>query len=163
MRYLLLVIILVVISGAVLYVVLSGRTSQVKLTSSPNIQTLTPQIQTKGQSSSKPTENKLIIQDLKVGTGAEAKTGNIVSVNYIGTLLDGTKFDSSYDRGQPFLFTLGQRQVIQGWEQGILGMKVGGKRKLIIPPPLAYGAKGIPGFIPPNAFLAFEVEMLEVK
>ena len=108
------------------------------------------------------TRDKITIEDLKIGAGAAAQNSDIVSVNYIGTLLDGTKFDSSYDRGQPFSFTLGQGQVIAGWDQGVLGMKVGGKRKLTIPPSLAYGERGM-GTIPPNATLIFEVELLAIK
>ncbi len=104
----------------------------------------------------------LQIEDLVVGTGVEAKTGNTVSVHYKGTLLNGTVFDSSYNRGTPFSFTLGQNTVIQGWEQGVLGMKVGGKRKLVIPPDLAYGPRAI-GLIPANSTLVFEVELLDVK
>lgn len=107
--------------------------------------------------------NKLVIEDIKIGEGKAAQNSDIVSVNYIGTLQDGTKFDSSYDRGEPFSFTLGQGQVIAGWDAGVLGMKVGGKRKLIIPPSLAYGANGVPGAIPPNATLIFEVELLEIQ
>jgi peptidylprolyl isomerase len=103
------------------------------------------------------------VTDLTIGQGQEAKTGDRVSVHYTGTLLDGTKFDSSYDRGKPFEFVLGQNQVIQGWEKGVLGMKVGGKRKLVIPPSLAYGEQGIPGAIPPNATLMFEVELLDIQ
>ena len=105
----------------------------------------------------------LQVQDLKVGDGAEAKEGNQVTVNYTGKLEDGTKFDSSFDRNQPFSFRLGAGQVIEGWEKGILGMKKGGERKLIIPPQMAYGQAGIPNVIPPNATLIFEVELLEVK
>ncbi len=105
----------------------------------------------------------LQIQDLKVGSGLEAKEGSEVTVNYTGKLEDGAKFDSSFDRNQPFSFTLGAGQVIEGWEKGILGMKVGGERKLTIPPSLAYGLQGIPNVIPPNATLIFEVELLEVK
>ncbi len=108
-------------------------------------------------------ENGLKIQDLKVGTGQEAKTGYAVDVNYLGTLENGTKFDSSYDRGQSFQFVLGAGQVIKGWDIGVAGMKVGGKRKLIIPPDLAYGEKGAGGVIPPNATLVFEVELLAVQ
>lgn len=108
-------------------------------------------------------ENGLKIEDLKIGSGAEAKPGNTVTVNYLGTLINGTKFDSSYDRGQSFSFLLGGGQVIPGWDQGLLGMKVGGKRKLTIPPTLAYGERGVPGAIPPNSTLIFEVELLGIK
>ena len=107
-------------------------------------------------------ENGLKIEDLKVGTGPEAKTGYAVAVNYLGTLENGTKFDSSYDRNEPFQFVLGAGQVIQGWDIGVVGMKVGGKRKLIIPSDLAYGERGV-GPIPPNATLVFEVELLAVQ
>jgi FKBP-type peptidyl-prolyl cis-trans isomerase len=102
-------------------------------------------------------------EDLIVGNGAEAKTGSTVSVHYTGWLEDGTKFDSSLDRGQPFSFTLGARQVIPGWDEGVAGMKVGGKRKLVIPPDLAYGSQGASGVIPPNATLTFEVQLLSVQ
>lgn len=104
----------------------------------------------------------LKMEDLKVGTGAEAKTGNTVTVHYVGTLTNGTKFDSSRDRGEPFSFKLGAGNVIKGWEQGIVGMKVGGKRKLTIPPDLAYGSTGY-GPIPANSTLVFEVELLKVE
>ena len=107
-------------------------------------------------------ENGLKIQDLKVGTGPEAKSGYTVAVNYLGTLENGTKFDSSYDRNEPFQFVLGAGQVIQGWDIGVAGMKVGGKRKLIIPPALAYGERGV-GPIPPNSTLVFEIELLAVQ
>lgn len=100
--------------------------------------------------------------DEVVGTGAEAVSGKKVTVNYLGTLTNGTKFDSSYDRNQPFSFNLGTGQVIQGWDQGVAGMKVGGKRKLVIPPSLGYGATG-QGSIPPNATLVFEIELLGVE
>ena len=106
---------------------------------------------------------ELQIKDIVKGTGEEADVGKTVTVHYTGWLMDGTKFDSSLDRKQPFSFTLGERRVIPGWEQGVVGMKVGGKRELIIPPDLAYGAKGAGGIIPPNATLKFEVELLAVK
>jgi len=108
-------------------------------------------------------ENTLKVEDIRVGEGKEAQAGNAVSVHYIGTFTDGKKFDSSLDRGEPFSFVLGQGTVIQGWDQGVAGMKVGGKRKLTIPPSLAYGERGAPGAIPPNSTLLFEVELLDVK
>ena len=104
----------------------------------------------------------LQIEDIAVGTGAEATAGKKVSVHYTGWLTNGTKFDSSKDRGQPFSFQLGKGQVIAGWDQGVAGMKIGGKRKLTIPPELGYGARGAGGVIPPNATLVFEVELLGV-
>jgi FKBP-type peptidyl-prolyl cis-trans isomerase FkpA len=104
----------------------------------------------------------LEIEDLKVGTGAEAKAGQKVVVHYVGTLTNGSKFDSSRDRGEGFDFKLGAGQVIKGWDQGVAGMKVGGLRKLTIPPELAYGARGYPPVIPPNSTLVFEVELLQV-
>ena len=105
----------------------------------------------------------LEIVDEVVGTGAEAKKGDSVTVDYTGWLTDGTKFDSSKDRNQPFAFNLGAGQVIAGWDQGVAGMKVGGKRKLTIPSELGYGARGAGGVIPPNATLVFEVELLKVN
>jgi len=107
--------------------------------------------------------NELQIEDQVVGTGVEAVAGKKVSVNYLGTLTDGTKFDSSYDRGTPFSFTLGAGEVISGWDQGVAGMKVGGKRKLTIPSSMGYGVSGIPGVIPGGATLVFEVELLNVE
>jgi FKBP-type peptidyl-prolyl cis-trans isomerase len=106
--------------------------------------------------------DSLVVEDQVVGDGAAAKSGDVVTVHYTGWLTDGTKFDSSLDRNQPFTFVLGQRQVIAGWDQGVAGMKVGGKRKLTIPPDLGYGARGAGEVIPPNATLVFEVQLLEI-
>jgi FKBP-type peptidyl-prolyl cis-trans isomerase len=110
-----------------------------------------------------PAPTKLETEDTKVGTGREARSGDTVHVQYTGTLMNGTKFDSSYDHGgDPFKFTLGEGHVIKGWDQGVAGMKVGGKRKLRIPPDLGYGANGSPPTIPPNAGLLFDVELVSI-
>ena len=107
--------------------------------------------------------SQLIIKDIEVGTGEEAKSGQHVTVHYTGWLLDnGAKFDSSKDRNQPFSFPLGAGHVIKGWDQGVAGMRIGGKRKLTIPSSLGYGARGAGGVIPPNATLVFEVELLDL-
>ncbi len=108
------------------------------------------------------TDSGLKYTDVKEGTGAEAKKGDTVAVHYTGWLKDGTKFDSSVDRGQPFEFKLGVGRVIKGWDEGVAGMKVGGKRKLTIPADLAYGKRGFPPVIPADAELTFEVELLKV-
>ncbi len=106
---------------------------------------------------------KLVIEDIKKGAGAEVTSGDTVVMHYKGTLLDGTKFDSSYDRNEPFETRIGVGRVIEGWEMGIPGMKIGGKRKLTIPSDLAYGSSGAGGVIPPHAALIFEVELLDIK
>ena len=107
--------------------------------------------------------SELQIEDIEVGSGDEATPGQTVTVHYTGWLTDGTKFDSSVDRGNPFQFALGAGMVIKGWDQGVAGMCVGGKRKLTIPAELGYGARGAGGVIPPNATLVFEVELLAVS
>lgn len=109
------------------------------------------------------TPSGLTYQDLAEGSGAAAKKGDEVSVHYTGWLMDGTKFDSSKDRDEPFEFPLGAGHVIKGWDEGVEGMKIGGRRKLTIPPSLGYGARGAGGVIPPNATLQFEVELLAIN
>ena len=110
------------------------------------------------------TASGLQIQEIQEGTGALAENGKRVSVHYTGRLTDGTQFDTSLDKGTPYQFTLGNREVIAGWDEGIAGMRIGGKRRLTIPPQLAYGSQGTPGGpIPPNATLVFEVELMDVK
>lgn len=118
--------------------------------------------QIQGQTQTMQNVTELKIEDIKVGSGDEVKSGDTVEVNYLGTFLDGRKFDSSYDRNQTFSFNVGAGEVIQGWDQGLLGMKVGGKRKLLIPSDLAYGERGA-GSIPPNTPLAFEVELVKIN
>ena len=115
-------------------------------------------------------EPKVDITDVKIGNGPEVANGDMISVHYTGYLLQqdkpnrhGKKFDSSYDRGKPISFVVGTHRVIPGWEAGLLGMKAGGRRTLIIPPELAYGAKGVPGLIPPNAALVFDVDLVSIK
>ncbi len=108
-------------------------------------------------------DNGLIIEDTLIGSGEIAETGRTVSVHYTGWLTDGSKFDSSRDRNEPFSFSLGRGHVIKGWDVGVANMRVGGKRKLTIPPEMGYGARGAGGVIPPNATLVFEVELLGVE
>lgn len=165
-------LILLFVSGFVVLVGLGSKPSLV-VTSSPE-----PESELKinlGQSESKDNQNQVFedakksqevtelkVEDIKVGDGVEAKEGKKLTVHYSGTLLDGTEFDSSYERGESFSFNLGQAQVIKGWDQGLVGMRVGGKRKLIIPPQLGYGSRKV-GKIPPNSTLVFEVELLSVE
>jgi len=106
--------------------------------------------------------NKLIVDDVVLGNGAAAEVGNKVTVHYVGTLQDGQQFDNSNVRGEPFSFTLGQNRVIEGWEQGVLGMKVGGERILVVPPAMAYGAQKV-GPIPANSTLVFAITLLEIE
>lgn len=153
-----------IILGAVIIIIIAGgiyfvsRKSEIKENQTEaNIQS------SLNQNNSAFEIQNMKIEVLKQGTGPEAKNGDTVSANYTGTLEDGTKFDSSYDRGQPFSFTLGGGEVIKGWDLGILGMKVGEKRKLTIPYDLAYGEAGRPPVIPPKAVLIFEVELMGIK
>ena len=109
------------------------------------------------------TNSGLQYEDLAEGTGTAAKAGDTVEVHYTGWLKDGKKFDSSHNHGRPFSFKLGAGQVIKGWDEGVAGMKPGGKRKLVIPAALAYGSRGAAGVIPPDAELTFEVELLRIR
>ena len=109
------------------------------------------------------TPQKLVIETLKEGTGEPAKEKDKLTVDYTGYLEDGTKFDSSLDRGQPFIFTLGIKEVIKGWDEGMIGAKVGEKRKLTIPSNLAYGERGIASLILPNSTLVFEIEVINIQ
>lgn len=139
---------------------LTNTTRQVSTPSATVVATPTPEASSSASVTTM--ENGLKIDDEVVGSGPEAVPGKKVTVNYMGTLTDGTKFDSSYDRGTPFSFNLGAGEVIAGWDQGVSGMKVGGKRRLTIPPSLGYGAQSV-GAIPPNSTLVFEVELLKVE
>lgn len=138
----------------------SNTTGQTSTPSATVVSVATPEATSSGNIMTM--DNGLKTEDEVVGTGAEAVSGKKITVNYAGTLTDGTKFDSSYDRGTPFSFNLGAGEVIAGWDQGVAGMKVGGKRKLTIPPSLGYGAQAA-GAIPPNSTLIFEVELLKVE
>lgn len=143
------IVILLSVIGYFAYGALTGGSSQATPSASETGMITTP--------------SGLQYQDLVVGDGAQAAAGDQVSVHYTGWLEDGTKFDSSLDRNQPFDFNLGQGMVIPGWDEGVAGMREGGKRKLVIPPDLAYGPSGFPPTIPPNATLTFEVELLKVN
>lgn len=164
-NFLFLVILIIVLLGVLIFFPFSNQTKknqEIQISPTPTnviINSPTP--------SSKPDNfvtmsDGLKIEDIIVGSSGEVKSGDTVTVNYVGTLLDGTKFDSSYDRNMPFTTQIGVGQVIKGWDEGIIGMRIGGKRKLIIPPSLGYGNQPM-GSIPPNSTLIFEVELLSVK
>ena len=148
--------VLIVVAGVLIW-----NASRSAAPSSSTAQSTPPQSTSVNQEVTLPSGLKVV--DLVVGTGAQPKAGQTVTVHYTGTLTDGKKFDSSKDRNQPFSFALGVGQVIKGWDEGVATMKVGGKRKLTIPPELGYGASGSSGVIPPNATLIFEVELLSIK
>jgi FKBP-type peptidyl-prolyl cis-trans isomerase len=133
-----------------------------KASSTPSATAEPEPIPSASSSASAAAVTQLLKEDLKPGSGPSAKSGDRVSVHYTGTLLDGTKFDSSRDRGTPFEFTLGRGEVIKGWDEGVVGMKKGGQRRLTIPADLAYGKRGSPPKIPPNAPLKFDVELVDI-
>lgn len=145
----------VLLIGVAVYVTACAKKESQNQTAAGSTTTAGPAIIT--------TASGLQYQVLQPGSGAVATPGHMVSVHYTGWLTDGTKFDSSVDRGEPFQFTLGAGQVIKGWDEGVSGMKVGEKRKLTIPSDLGYGARGAGGVIPPNATLVFDVELLGVQ
>lgn len=153
------IIIVLVVIGGIFFVVSSKTNNQKMSTDATKTDTMT----TTNYTNTATESGKLVIEDIKVGSGPEVKKGDTVVMHYIGTLENGTKFDSSVDRGQPFETQIGVGQVIKGWDEGVPGMKVGGKRKLTIPAELGYGARGAGSVIPPNATLTFEVELLEIK
>jgi FKBP-type peptidyl-prolyl cis-trans isomerase len=152
-------IVVIVIAAAIFFV--SKKKNNDAFTTSDTSTTTQPTTSTE-PAQPQSGEPKVEIVDVVVGKGAEAVNGKSVTVHYTGTLKDGTKFDSSVDRKEPFTFSLGAGQVIKGWEEGIQGMKVGGKRKLTIPPEKAYGNNAV-GAIPANSVLIFDVELLDVK
>lgn len=155
----LLIIIILGIVGLFIYSLFIFKIIEIKPQNSPQAQvnispTPSPVKKAKNQ--------ELKIEDIKVGTGKEVKSGDKIVIHYKGTLTNGKQFDSSYDRGKPFETQIGVGQVIEGWDKGVIGMKVGGKRKLTIPPDMAYGNKQV-GAIPPNSTLIFEVELINIK
>jgi FKBP-type peptidyl-prolyl cis-trans isomerase len=147
---------------ALLLVTLSGCTHKTETTGNLKSITSTNSDNTTMTNISPAEDQEFVIEDIETGDGDMAKDGDTVSVHYMGQLMDGTEFDNSYERGEPFEFTIGDGQVIEGWEEGLIGMKVGGKRKLIIPAEMAYGDRGAGSVIPPGATLTFEVELVDL-
>jgi len=158
-----LVILLVVVAIAVYFLTQNNNSNQNQQMQQQNNQPANEQPNSTNQDSTSFDIQGMKVEVVKQGSGEVAKTGDTVSVHYTGTLTNGTKFDSSVDRGTPFEFTLGQNRVIQGWELGVAGMKVGEKRKLTIPPELGYGAQSVGGVIPANSTLLFDVELLGIN
>ena len=162
------VILFIVLVGLVLVYVAAKTKNNPENVDKPNTQSQTTNsMETQNQATQAVKKGQdvpeLKIEDLKPGTGEAVKSGDTSTGHYTGTLLDGTKFDSSVDRGQPFSFTIGVGQVIKGWDQGLIGMKVGGERKLTLPSSLAYGDRGAGAVIPPGSALVFDVQLLEIK
>ncbi|MBX4206154.1 FKBP-type peptidyl-prolyl cis-trans isomerase [Candidatus Microgenomates bacterium] len=158
------IVVLVVVLGAGFLLLNPKVKDKTDITSTPtSVITSASPISSSTPNPSDVNITKMKIDDIKIGTGAEAVDGKKITVHYTGTLTNGTKFDSSLDRGVPFSFTLGAGEVIQGWDEGVKGMKIGGKRKLTIPAAMGYGAQGAPPVIPPNATLIFDVELLKVE
>jgi peptidylprolyl isomerase len=157
----------VIISCSLLLLVLNlGNPSSKAVALADNLVTqnsISQNTNTMNLSNAVTTSSGLKYIDVVVGDGVSPESGQQVTVHYTGTLEDGTKFDSSRDRGQPFTFQIGVGQVIKGWDEGVSSMKIGGRRTLIIPPDLGYGSRGAGGVIPPNATLVFDVELLSVK
>lgn len=149
----------VVLIAAVIYQVQGNKRTAREIS---NIQSAGQLASTTTQPQTSNSTSTVAVDIIKQGTGPAAKSGDVVSVNYVGTLPDGTVFDSNNSTSSPFTFTLGAGQVIPGWDQGVLGMKVGEERRLTIPPDLAYGSTGVPGTIPPNSTLTFEVTLLKI-
>lgn len=148
-KYSLFILVVIILVGGVTYFFLNKN----------SVESESMKTQETSNQTSQATELK--IEDIKVGTGDVVEKGDTVVINYVGTLTDGTKFDSSYDRNEPFQTEIGVGRVIEGWDKGVVGMKVGGKRRLTIPPEMGYGQQGV-GPIPPNSTLIFDVELLEV-
>lgn len=156
------IVLLVMIAGILFFIFRNKNTDISNQTQDLNSQIVSTPTPESNQASSSVQPTGLQIEDIKLGEGKEVKAGDTITMHYKGTLLNGTKFDNSYDRGKPFETKIGVGEVIKGWDQGVIGMKVGGKRKLIIPPDLGYGIREI-GNIPANSTLVFELELLAIK